>query len=98
MTSKPGDEPYSNNNHLSPTQEDPSNLDDVSDVESFSRTRPDVEDDDDDLESPELEEDDSQVIQPDNDATPRIGGQSTPPEREMSTHVKLHDTHDEPFI
>jgi hypothetical protein len=93
MTSNPGASPISTDQSLSPTQGDSSNLDDVSDVESFSRTRPDVEDDEEELDSPEPEEEDegdtTQIIRvtSDNDATPTLREHSPPPEQELSIHV-----------
>lgn len=92
MTSKPGDSsPYSNQ-YLSPISDDPS--DDVSDVESFSRTIPNVESDDEELDEPELEdeeqdEDRTEVISmdTDNDKTPTLREVSPPPEPDVSIHV-----------
>jgi hypothetical protein len=99
MTSNSGDIQNSADQYLSPTQDDPSNIDDVSDVESFSRTIPNVEDadDDDELESTDLQEEDdrdaTQVIkvdhEPENDLdkTPTLREHSPTPEREQSIQV-----------
>jgi hypothetical protein len=56
MSSKSGettDQSVPERSLLSPTSDDSQGLDEVSDVESFSRTRPDVEDDDGELDIPE---------------------------------------------
>jgi hypothetical protein len=98
MTSNSGDIQNSTDQYLSPTPDDNSNIDDVSDVESFSRTIPNVHDgdDDDELDSTDLQEDEddvdrTQVItaEPgdDPDTTPRLREHSPTPERELSIHV-----------
>jgi hypothetical protein len=96
MTSNPGASPIWTDQYLSLAQDDSSTVDDVSDVESFSRTRPDVQDDDDELDSPELEGegegdgegDTTEVIRvtSENDPT-QPTRDSPPPDQEISIHV-----------
>src|ERR1700753_3892495 len=76
---------------LSPTSDDSQGLDEVSDVESFSRTRPDVEDDDEELDIPEPSTSRRQVRSADTNGSPQTPQTVVEAAEDDGSTVKTHD-------